>query len=360
MPRGLRRTATRRHWLEAGRLRRAPQGSRTPHVRIRDPLLPRSIAGAPRRSGRAGKGVETLTQIDGGCPLGRASPLPRLCGAGKRSRFASERRPADCSYWTISRISAPSTMSSPVMFGTRHRVGPGSPRGRRAPPGHLGDAARRVGARLHGVPLWRVAQCCMTTRRSPPPSSSDSSAKRWASTSCSGSTSPNTVATARWCPPPSPKGAAHRKVGWWGGSPAADRRVRPAARRPGPRVHVSVSVADHRRPSELPREDYPQFQRWSISLLSITVNRERAWPPARRWRQIFMPILAARRRTARRPDQQPAQAEIEGEKLRTRRSSRSCGCCFRPASRPRTAHGEPAIRAALHPEQLERFAPIAR
>ena len=25
----------------------------------------------------------------------------------------------------------------------------------------------------------------------------------------------------------------------------------------------------------LPREDYPQFQRWSISLLSITVNRER-------------------------------------------------------------------------------------
>jgi cytochrome P450 len=66
----------------------------------------------------------------------------------------------------------------------------------------------------------------------------------------------------------------------------------------------------------LPREDFPQFQRWSISLLSIIVNRERAIAASAALREYFAPILAARR-------QEPqddlisslAQAEIDGEKL---------------------------------------------
>ena len=66
----------------------------------------------------------------------------------------------------------------------------------------------------------------------------------------------------------------------------------------------------------LPREDHAQFQRWSISLLSITVNRERAIAAAEALRQYFIPILAERR-AAPRDDliSHLAQAEIEGEKL---------------------------------------------
>ena len=66
----------------------------------------------------------------------------------------------------------------------------------------------------------------------------------------------------------------------------------------------------------LPRDDYAQFQRWSISLLSITVNRERAIAAADALREYFVPILAERRL-----DPQDdlisslAQAEIDGEKL---------------------------------------------
>ena len=66
----------------------------------------------------------------------------------------------------------------------------------------------------------------------------------------------------------------------------------------------------------LPRADYPQFQRWSISLLSFTVNRERGIAASKALKEYFAPILAARR-------QQPrddlistlAQAEIDGEQL---------------------------------------------
>jgi cytochrome P450 len=66
----------------------------------------------------------------------------------------------------------------------------------------------------------------------------------------------------------------------------------------------------------LPREDYPQFQRWSISLLSFTINPERGRAASQALQEYFTPILAARR-------QQPredlisglAQAEIDGEKL---------------------------------------------
>src|SRR5215472_8081714 len=66
----------------------------------------------------------------------------------------------------------------------------------------------------------------------------------------------------------------------------------------------------------LPRADYPQFQRWSISLLSITVNRERAIAASRALRDYFVPILAARRQEPRDDlISSLAQAEIEGEQL---------------------------------------------
>ena len=66
----------------------------------------------------------------------------------------------------------------------------------------------------------------------------------------------------------------------------------------------------------LPREDYPQFQRWSISLLSITVNRERAIAASEALREYFVPILAARRKEPREDlISSLAHAEIDGEKL---------------------------------------------
>ncbi|MGX9673295.1 cytochrome P450 [Mycobacterium sp. HM-7] len=66
----------------------------------------------------------------------------------------------------------------------------------------------------------------------------------------------------------------------------------------------------------LPEEDYPQFQRWSISLLSFTINPERGKAASKALEEYFAPILAARR-----ADPQDdlisslAAAEIDGEKL---------------------------------------------
>jgi cytochrome P450 len=66
----------------------------------------------------------------------------------------------------------------------------------------------------------------------------------------------------------------------------------------------------------LPREDYPQFQRWSISLLSITVNPERAVAASAALRDYFVPILAARRKEPRDDlISNLARAEIDGEYL---------------------------------------------
>jgi cytochrome P450 len=66
----------------------------------------------------------------------------------------------------------------------------------------------------------------------------------------------------------------------------------------------------------LPREDYAQFQRWSISLLSIIVNRERALAASEALRDYFIPILAARRAEPRDDlISSLAHAEIDGEKL---------------------------------------------
>jgi cytochrome P450 len=66
----------------------------------------------------------------------------------------------------------------------------------------------------------------------------------------------------------------------------------------------------------LPREDFPQFQRWSISLLSIIVNRERAIAASQALRDYFAPILAARRADPRDDlISLLAEAEIDGERL---------------------------------------------
>ena len=66
----------------------------------------------------------------------------------------------------------------------------------------------------------------------------------------------------------------------------------------------------------LPRADYPQFQRWSISLLSFTVNRERGVAASGALKEYFAPILAARRDEPRDDlISTLAQAEIDGEHL---------------------------------------------
>ncbi len=66
----------------------------------------------------------------------------------------------------------------------------------------------------------------------------------------------------------------------------------------------------------LPREDYPQFQRWSISLLSFTVNPERGRTASAALAEYFAPILAARRKDPRDDlISGLAAAEIDGERL---------------------------------------------
>lgn len=66
----------------------------------------------------------------------------------------------------------------------------------------------------------------------------------------------------------------------------------------------------------LPEEDYPQFQRWSISLLSFTINPERGKAASKALEEYFAPILAARR-VEPQDDliSSLAVAEIDGEKL---------------------------------------------
>lgn len=66
----------------------------------------------------------------------------------------------------------------------------------------------------------------------------------------------------------------------------------------------------------LPRKDYPQFQRWSVSLLSFVFNRERGLAASGALREYFIPILAARRQEPRDDlISGLAQAEIDGETL---------------------------------------------
>ena len=66
----------------------------------------------------------------------------------------------------------------------------------------------------------------------------------------------------------------------------------------------------------LPEEDYPQFQRWSISLLSWMMNPERGLAASAALCDYFAPILEARRAEPRDDlISALAAAEIDGEKL---------------------------------------------
>lgn len=66
----------------------------------------------------------------------------------------------------------------------------------------------------------------------------------------------------------------------------------------------------------LPEEDYPKFQRWSISLLSVGINPERAATATKELTDYLVPILAARRQDPRDDlTSGLAEAEIDGEKL---------------------------------------------
>ncbi len=66
----------------------------------------------------------------------------------------------------------------------------------------------------------------------------------------------------------------------------------------------------------LPEEDYPQFQRWSISLLSWMMNPERGLAASAALCDYFAPILEARRAEPREDlISALAAAEIDGEKL---------------------------------------------
>ncbi|PQD98672.1 cytochrome P450 [Mycobacterium sp. EPG1] len=66
----------------------------------------------------------------------------------------------------------------------------------------------------------------------------------------------------------------------------------------------------------LPEEDYPQFQRWSISLLSWILNPERGLAASAALCEYFAPILAARREDPKEDlISLLSEAEIDGEKL---------------------------------------------
>jgi cytochrome P450 len=66
----------------------------------------------------------------------------------------------------------------------------------------------------------------------------------------------------------------------------------------------------------LPQQDYAEFQRWSISLLSFTINPERGRVASETLRDYFTPILAARRDEPRDDlISGLVHAEISGERL---------------------------------------------
>lgn len=66
----------------------------------------------------------------------------------------------------------------------------------------------------------------------------------------------------------------------------------------------------------LPEEDFPQFQRWSVSMLSYTINPERGLAASKALVEYFTPILEARRAQPREDlISSLAAAEIDGEKL---------------------------------------------
>ena len=86
----------------------------------------------------------------------------------------------------------------------------------------------------------------------------------------------------------------------------------------------------------LPEKDLPQFQRWSISMLSFTVNPERGMAASQALVEYFKPILQTRRAEPREDlISSLAQPRSTGTNSPTRTSSPSSSCCCRPEWRRR-------------------------
>ena len=113
----------------------------------------------------------------------------------------------------------------------------------------------------------------------------------------------------------------------------------------------------------LPEEDYPQFQRWSISLLSWIMNPERGLAAAAALCEYFAPILEARRAEPHGRHDQPARRGRDRRREAHRRgdllvpaaaAARRCGDHV-------SVVGEPALRdCSRTPRSWMRFAPTAR
>jgi cytochrome P450 len=105
----------------------------------------------------------------------------------------------------------------------------------------------------------------------------------------------------------------------------------------------------------LPEQDYPQFQRWSISLLSWLMNPERGLAASAALCDYFAPILEARRAEPREDlISALAAAEIDGEKL-TDEEIFSFLRLLLPAGVETTYRSLGSLLLALlsHPDQLD-------
>ncbi|MCF6388209.1 cytochrome P450 [Mycobacterium sp. MBM] len=105
----------------------------------------------------------------------------------------------------------------------------------------------------------------------------------------------------------------------------------------------------------LPEEDFPQFQRWSVSMLSYTINPERGLAASKALVEYFTPILEARRKDPREDlISSLAAAEIDGQKLADE-DIHSFIRLLLPAGVETTYRSLGSLLFALltHPEQLD-------
>ena len=135
-----------------------------------------------------------------------------------------------------------------------------------------GFPAKKASPSSWCIAMKTPSRCCGTTRPSRPRSSSRHSATSSASTSCSAWTSRSTAGTGRWCQRRSrrrrwPAG----RTSWWAkvGNALIDRFADRGSADlvkefnfPYPTLIIAGLLG-------LPQEDFAQFQRWSISLLSL-------------------------------------------------------------------------------------------
>ena len=105
----------------------------------------------------------------------------------------------------------------------------------------------------------------------------------------------------------------------------------------------------------LPEEDYPQFQRWSISLLSWIMNPERGLAAAAALCEYFAPILEARRAEPTRRHDQPARRgrDRRGEAHRRGDLLVPAAAAARRCRDHVPVAGKPAVRIAVGHAQLD-------